>query len=62
MPPDPKKLDENRAYKQGYAFGRSGASRSQWEPIKRLLPKRLQTVFELGRTDGFIDSSREIKK
>ena len=57
-----KKLDENRAYKQGYHYGKSGASRSQYEPVKRLLPARLQSVFELGRTDGFLDSIREAKK
>ena len=57
-----KSFDENRAYRQGYALGRAGASRSQWEPQKLLLPKRLQPVFELGRIDGFIDAAREAKK
>lgn len=57
-----KKLDENRAYMQGYQYGRSGASRSQYEPVRNLLPERLRKVFELGRWDGFIDSVRETKK
>ena len=57
-----KTLDENRAYQQGYQYGRSGASRSQWEPIMKLLPERLQAVFRLGRTDGFIDSVKDTKK
>ena len=58
----PKSLDENRAYRQGYSFGRSGASRSQWEPVKRLLPKKMQTIFELGRADGWLDSIKEGRK
>lgn len=62
MTHDHKNLNENRIYKQGYAYGKSGASRSQYEPIKRLLPARLQSVFELGRTDGFLDSIKEAKK
>ena len=56
-----KNLDENRAYQQGYQLGKSGASRSQWMPIMRTLPKRLQAIFELGRTDGFIDSVKDKK-
>lgn len=62
MTPDPKNLNENRIYKQGYHYGKSGASRSQYEPVKLLLPKRLQSVFELGRMDGFMDSLKEAKK
>ena len=62
MTPDPKNLNENRIYRQGYAYGKSGASRSQYEPVKLLLPKRLQSVFELGRMDGFMDSLKEAKK
>lgn len=62
MTPDPKNLNENRIYKQGYVYGKSGASRSQYEPVKNLLPKRLQSVFELGRMDGFMDSLKEGKK
>ena len=57
-----KNLDENRAYQQGYQLGRAGASRAKWQPIMRTLPKRLQAIFELGRTDGFIDSIQDTKK
>lgn len=57
-----KSLDENRAYQQGYQFGRAGASRAQWEVAKKMLPARLQKVFVLGRTDGWLDSIKEGRK
>ena len=57
-----KSLDENRAYMQGFQYGRSGASRSQYEPVKKLLPERLHKIFELGRWDGFLASVKEANK
>ena len=58
-----KSLDENRAYKQGYQYGISGASKSKYEPVRKLLPERLRKIFDLGRIDGFLASiHKEDKK
>ena len=57
-----KSLDENRAYLQGFQYGRKNTSRSQWMPVMKMLPERLRKIFELGRWDGFLASVKEGKK